>query len=143
MWYDGMKFRKANHIAFRNAEEGDIDLEGNEVSKGYVVFVYKSRCPTRPTPGRIYDSEGVEGIPVAYGSNNLAYGRVRNGHYYGHMEYTDARYEYWETYYTTPVYLAYDGLVWMTTLRHKEPFEEMIKSYREKVAYRWQRELFK
>jgi hypothetical protein len=107
--FDGIKMRRAPHLGYRRARDGEEDADGNKLDDSYLVIVSKADCPTvRGQDGReFYDPEGVEPHvpqkPEAGSSMVYAAEWNKSG-------------DRW----TLPVYRVHDGLVYQGRLISEE-----------------------
>jgi len=123
MKFDGIECQRVRHIGFRDSKEGDLDCDGEQIAKHYCVFVYIKQCRTYEEDGRkYYDSSEAPNIPADNGATNYAYGKTRkrsSGWKYLWIAY-ERKWVYvpFLDYYTTPYYVAYDGVVYRGTIRN-------------------------
>jgi len=103
MFYDGMKFRRAHKIAFRDPREGECYVgkhAGEPIKMPYCTFVRMRDCDPPDLRGIWYPRTAKKIIPLTgHSATNMAYGpwRERKGHF--------GLASVWEC----TVYLAYDG----------------------------------
>jgi hypothetical protein len=143
MKYDGMDFQLARHLTFRAATESDKTLDGDPIPSNYVVFVPFSKCPE---VGRekldtglvrvVRDPKGVPGVPLTgHSLTNMAYGQWRKSNIprWVWKQSNGDRVKVWAvTSWTCPVYLAYNGRVYTSTIhRDKLPDNEIVRRAKE------------
>jgi hypothetical protein len=123
---DGILFRRADHLVARDAQEGDTDFLGRDVPAGKKVFVRRQDCKEMD---RGVDPSVADPIPQIHvpSSDYRAYGHWRH-----QKKRDDGRWiegEYYEEYYTCPVYEArgssvLQGTIYSTTDPRAEAIAE-------------------
>lgn len=100
--HDGILLRRADHLVARDAQEGDTNFLGREIPAGKKVFVRRKECDE--TSDGI-DPTTADPIPQIHGDGDYrAYGQWRH-----QKKRDDGRWiegEYYQEYYTCPVYEA-------------------------------------
>lgn len=125
MRFDGIECQRARHIGFRDSKPGDVDTYGEQIRKYYCVFVYIKKCRIYEENGKkYYDSSEAPNIPACNGASNYAYGKTRKRkqfkYFWVDYEKRKVCVPVWE-YYTTPYYVAYDGMVYRGSITHTTP----------------------
>lgn len=120
MKWDGMKFNRAKHIAFRMGRPDEVDGEGRGIDIFYAAFVYVKDCPVNDN-GRFDPSKADKRIPGVYVGTNKMYGKSRKRTNHNGKRVWDGtkkEHVFATEYYTTPVYLAFDGRVFTSSIAH-------------------------
>jgi hypothetical protein len=130
MRFDGMEFKRANHIVFRHSKEGDVDDFGNQLGNAYIAFCYLKDCKVDKNEfGEIekVDPSNAPAIVGGHSLTNMMYGKPRKRKNPFLKPVWDARKRemvYVDEYWTTPVYLAKDGWVYTSTIQNvRNPHE--------------------
>jgi hypothetical protein len=116
MKWDGIEVRHAPHLTWRQAIEGDVNLQGEQVDSNHVVIVRAKTCETYVAEDGITyldPKTGVQ-IPIAHSLTNAGYGKRRNNKkpkWFGNK----LCWEYW----TIPYYVVRHGRVYQGTI-HRE-----------------------
>jgi len=96
----GIRFRRAKHLGYRMAKEGDTYTNGEQIDDNYCVIVRIEECETYEKEGRLYyepkDAPSVD--LTGHSRTNMVYGTRRT--------YRNKRYD------TRSVYWVEDGIVY-------------------------------
>lgn len=140
MIFDGLRFTRVSNAVFRHANENDRTLEGKPIPRNYCVFILVKNVDADPKDGEAFWTavEKTQNIIPCKGHSltNKMYGQpnvVKNSKPIHVFDNGVRKLTFSPYILETPVYLAYDGEVYKTTIRNESTEEAYLAQRKSKT----------